>query len=316
MHLPPDPFASDELIGAGDPPPDEVPFLAVQRLLAARGVRVPEVLHADVDRRVILLEDLGDRTFRHHLAELSPGDRLDAYGRAVDFLADLHRRTARPGPDLPYRRRFDTSLLRAELADFRRWGVEAAWGDLSDHDASDLDAGLDALAETVGALPLGFVHRDFNSRNIMCAPDGSLVAIDFQDALVGPRPYDLAALLCDSYATLPPRHIRALVRRYAISAGREPDLPELEAGFWATVAQRKLKDAGRFVAIHRLRGNPDFLRWYAPSLAHVGRALARLPSGGGLRAVLTRLVPGFPDRVRTPGASSARVRAAPGSPRE
>ena len=31
--------------------------------------------------------------------------------------------------------------------------------------------------------------------------DGELVWIDFQDALMGPRVYDLVALLCDSYQT-------------------------------------------------------------------------------------------------------------------
>ena len=38
--------------------------------------------------------------------------------------------------------------------------------------------------------------------------------IDFQDALLGPRQYDLVALLRDSYVELPPTLVDAMLRRY------------------------------------------------------------------------------------------------------
>ena len=50
----------------------------------------------------------------------------------------------------------------------------------------------------------GFTHRDYQSRNLMVLPGGEQVVIDFQDALLGPRQYDLVALLRDSYVELEP----------------------------------------------------------------------------------------------------------------
>jgi aminoglycoside/choline kinase family phosphotransferase len=53
--------------------------------------------------------------------------------------------------------------------------------------------------------------------------------------------------------------------------------------------QRKLKDAGRFVFIDRVKGNPDFLPHVGQSLAYVRRALGRLPELSPLREILERL---------------------------
>ena len=65
-------------------------------------------------------------------------------------------------------------------------------------------------------------------------------------------------------------------------------------GFRLIAVQRKLKDAGRFVFIDRVRGNPSFLPYYPGSLAYVARALRDLPGLAALTSCLHRLVPGFP----------------------
>ena len=74
--------------------------------------------------------------------------------------------------------------------------------------------------------------------------------------------------------------------------------------------QRKLKDAGRFVFIDRVRGNPGFLVSIPASLRYVREALARRPDLGTLQAILAatcraalrRLVAG-----PFPGAGGVRV---------
>ena len=63
--------------------------------------------------------------------------------------------------------------------------------------------------------------------------------------------------------------------------------------------QRKLKDAGRFVFIDRVRRNPDFLPHYPQSVRYAGRALRWL-GHDDLFDRLARLLPGFPDDLGTP----------------
>ncbi len=310
MRLPADPLTSDE--GANAEAPDELPFTAIARLLGARGLPVPVVHATDLRAGLVLLEDLGDVTFEDRLLRTKVEGWEALYGRAVDLLADMHRACADLPPDaLPRTRFFDEKLLRWELDHFREWGIEAVHGPLPADERATMDALFDRLAADVAAGPTGFVHRDYQSRNLMWAPDAAgapdrLAIIDFQDALTGPRVYDLVALLCDSYVAIPLALQRAMIARYAARAGLpEGELPAFEAEVWRQALQRKLKDAGRFVFIDRERKNPSFLQWFPQSLVYVGRALERTPGYEALAGILARRLPGFPDDCAVPPSTSA-----------
>jgi hypothetical protein len=278
----------------------ELPFVDVQRHFKALGIPVPEIYLDASQRGVLLLEDLGDETFE---ARLTKGDELQKsvqYAHAIDLLVTLHERTAQGGDSIAYARAFDRKLLRWELEHFREWGLAALEIALSAEQRRALDGAFDALVEELLALPQHLAHRDYQSRNLMWAPRGELVVIDFQDALMGPLGYDLAALLCDSYVELDEALQLALIERYA----NQRDLPvaTLIHAFRLVSVQRKLKDAGRFVFIDQVRGNPAFLPWFGRSVAYAARALGQLPAYAALDALLRDKLPGYPNRVRTPAA--------------
>ena len=92
---------------------------------------------------------------------------------------------------------------------------------LAEADAARFSEIADRLAQRVADLPKGFVHRDYQSRNLMVVDDGKLrlVWIDFQDALLGPRVYDLVALLNDSYQEFDRAFVEARLAEYAEAAG-------------------------------------------------------------------------------------------------
>jgi hypothetical protein len=93
-----------------------------------------------------------------------------------------------------------------------------------------------------------------------------------------------------------------MIERYAALRRIDPDL--LRREFWHVALHRKLKDAGRFVYIDRVRKNPDFLQWYPQSLVYVGRAMAQLDGFGALRALLAATIPGFPEAALKPSSRS------------
>jgi len=201
MQLPEDAFRSDE---AGEQPTAKrLPFLEVAELLASRGLPVPTVYAEDLDHGVVLLEDLGDVTLHEELGRVAPEKWPELYGRAVDLLAELHARCGElPKSSIVARRRFDRALLDWELEHFREWGLQALFGELEPKDAAALSMAFETIADRMEGMPYGFVHRDYQSKNLMVRSDGALALIDFQDALMGPRVYDLVALLCDSYVAL------------------------------------------------------------------------------------------------------------------
>jgi len=257
------------------------PFLEVRDLLAERGVRVPALLDESCETGWLLVEDLGD-TLAQHL-EHSPQDKTELYQTAVRDLARAQRAlTDLPEDSIVRQRAFDVDLLRWEIDHFREWALDARGIELDSEQRATFAESAEYLASTIASWPRGFVHRDYQSRNLMVVPgdqgNHALGWIDFQDAMLGPRVYDLVALLGDSYQVFD----RAFIDARLVEFCRELELDqaqqaELGRQFDMVMVQRKLKDAGRFVFIERKNGNPSFLKFVAPTIAKARASLSRLP---------------------------------------
>lgn len=292
---------------------ETLPFIEMQRYLADLGMPVPAIERVDLDEGVVLLEDLGDRTFEDLYRGVSEDDTLppahqDAagealYQQAVDLIVQLQSALVdRRGRDetsptdgaICWRRAFDRESLRWELDHFLEWGVDARQGQpLSDSLAPDVDTAFDELVDALLDLPSLPALRDFQSRNLMYKPrldqETPWVLIDFQDALMAPMVYDLVALLRDSYIELSFERVQELVDYY-LDRGRKAELPWCSAhgnterdpaefvhrGFHLQSIQRKLKDAGRFVYIDRVKDDDSFLPYVDPSLDYVLEACEHL----------------------------------------
>jgi aminoglycoside/choline kinase family phosphotransferase len=271
------------------------PFLEVRDLLAERGIDVPSVLAEDTPRGWLVIQDLGDDTLANWLLR-NPGDKPALYTKAVTDLAKAQKALAElPKGCVIASRTFDYELLRWEIEHFREWGIEARGKSFVEADAAKFAEIADRLAQRVADLPKGFVHRDYQSRNLMVVDDSELrlVWIDFQDALLGPRVYDLVALLNDSYQEFDRAFVEERLSEYAEAAGLPAkEKAKLTGEFDLVTVQRKLKDAGRFVFIDRTKKNTSFLRFVTPTIKKVDAALARLAPKdkdmAELRAILQR----------------------------
>lgn len=272
------------------------PFLEVRELLAGRGIDVPKLLAEDCDRGWVLLEDLGDDTLANYLLR-APGDRLALYQRAVRDLAAAQAALADlPADSVISARTFDYDLLKWEIDHFREWALEARGHRLSDEDRALFDGIAHRLATRIAGWPRTFVHRDYQSRNLMVRDGKTLVWIDFQDALLGPRVYDLVALLNDSYQKFDRPFVEARLDEFAAAAGLD-DASRAHLGLefdWVTV-QRKLKDAGRFVFIDRVKKNASFLQYVTATVQKAHSGLVRLapidPDMASLASLLERILP-------------------------
>jgi N-acetylmuramate 1-kinase len=272
------------------------PFLEVRDLLEQRAIRVPELLAESCDTGWLLVQDLGD-TLAQHL-EHSPADKPALYQRAVRDLARAQRALASlPEDSIVRKRAFDVDLLRWEIDHFREWALDARGIQLDVEQRAVFAEAAEYLARTIASWPRGFVHRDYQSRNLMVIPNPEgnhdLGWIDFQDAMLGPRVYDLVALLGDSYQAFDRAFIDARLsefcRELELDQGAEA---ELQRQFDIVTVQRKLKDAGRFVFIERKNGNPSFLKFINPTIDKARASLARVadaPALQGLAKLLDRI---------------------------
>ncbi len=286
MLLADDPLRSEE--ASNETITTELPFILLQSYLAEAGVSVPKVHLYDKSLGQVWLDDLGDVTL---LEKLATGQVTELYRNAIDLLIQFQQAMASPPADfIACQRRFEASLLIWELEHYVEWRVEEQLQKTpSTEDAALLPGLFEELVSSLQQQPQVVCHRDYQSTNIMHTQNG-LVLIDFQDALMGPYAYDMVALLRDSYVQLESTQVDALIDYY-LESRRDLNPDEFRAAFDYQTVQRKLKDAGRFVYIDRVKNDPRYLKWVNSTLDYVRLALARRPELNKLNDCLKRLDP-------------------------
>ncbi len=273
--------------------PAELPFVNIHRSLAAAHINVPAVYRYDAERGLLLLEDLGDLTLERAASTAAPEPLRALYRHAVDELVRLHdagTRRLEPGC-IARRRSFDVPLLLWEFNHFVEFALESQ-RPLRAPDRRVLEQTFSAIAHELAALPQVLTHRDFHSRNLMVQGE-QIRVLDFQDALMGPRVYDLASLLRDSYVTLPEAVIVESIARYLEASGLPRSVADGAAFrrlFDLMSIQRNLKAAGRFHHIDQVKHNNRFLQYVPRTLGYVRDNLARYPELKAAGAVLADCV--------------------------
>lgn len=243
-----------------DAPPsreDVRPFIAIGRHLRFLGYSAPEVYAADVELGVLLLEDLGDDLFGRVLD--AGGDARELYAHAVDLLIDLQRRELPKGVAA-----YDVPTLLDEAALFVDWYLPAAGGAAVARSAREsfFAAWREVLPLAGEGAPV-LVLRDYHIDNLMWLErrDGTsrVGLLDFQDALIGPRLYDLVSLLEDARRGLPPILVEEMFDRFVEGVG----LDAVAAGTARAIlgAQRNAKIIGIFTRLWRRDGKGDYLAY-------------------------------------------------------
>ena len=120
----------------------------------------------------------------------------------------------------------------------------------------------------------GWTLRDFHSPNLMWQPDrdgiGRVGVLDFQDALLGPKAYDLVSLLQDARLDVPEPLEATLLDRYcsARAAQNQHFSSDDFRSLYATLgAQRNSKILGIFSRLAKRDGKRSYLA-HIPRVAH------------------------------------------------
>lgn len=270
--------ASDGSYILMDAPPqreDCRPFVGVAQVLAGIGVHVPEILSADVEQGLILLEDLGTE---HYLDKLDAGNVDRLYGDACGALLSIQACAPTQGMA-----DYNRSLLQAEMNLFADWFLLTHLRiQLTEDEHRRLTDIVDLLCRSALEQPQVFVHRDYHSRNLMVDLHHNPGILDFQDAVRGPVTYDLVSLLRDVYVRWPVDAVVTWVGSYhdlALQHGilEEVDLATFLRWFDLMGVQRHLKVAGIFARLYYCDGKPRYLKDILLTLDYLVECAARYP---------------------------------------
>jgi len=261
---------------------DVIPFVAVSKFLRKRGFAAPAIYARDLDQGLLLIEDLGSEGI------------IDADGRPVPeryiegarLLARLHAAPAERDiaiaagvvhriPD------FDRTAIKIETSLLIDWYLPWKRGaPASEAERKDYFAVWDHLIDVLASAERNLLLRDFHSPNILWRASRTglerIGIIDFQDAMIGPTAYDVAALVQDARVTID----RDLTDRMmdAYIAERRASGAFDEAAFlrdWHLMAaQRNCKLAGIWVRLMQRDGKPGYMKHMPRTFAYLERALS------------------------------------------
>lgn len=248
-------------------------FIKTARIFAESGVRVPDLLAWDSDCGWSLQEDAGSQLLLPLLLDEDAGAHW--YGAAFHLLQQLYM-TRASRIDLPP---YDRERLQIELDVCEAWFLRGlmAWQP-SDCYLKAQQALHRLLLENALRQPSILVHRDFHSRNLMVNASQELVAIDFQDALVGPYTYDLVSLLKDCYKRWPRDFVESQVHRFYERVSEvfefDVDAAEFLGQFDLMGLQRHIKVLGVFARLHLRDGKSGYLHDLPRVIAYIEEVLA------------------------------------------
>jgi aminoglycoside/choline kinase family phosphotransferase len=247
------------LMDAPPPKEDVRPFIAVARVLRGLGLSAPTILAQDIDAGLLLLEDFGDSTYTRLLAAGAAEEPL--YALAVDLLIALHRGFTPASASLlpPY----DDERLLTEASLLVDWYLPAIAGRPTEPRLREEYLALwRGLLPVARGIPDSLVLRDYHVDNLMLLDGRAGIAacglLDFQDAVIGPRSYDLVSLLEDARRDVRADLAGAMLRRY-IDAFPELGRAAFEASYAVLGAQRNCKIVGIFTRLCVRDGKPIYL---------------------------------------------------------
>jgi aminoglycoside/choline kinase family phosphotransferase len=211
---------------------ENIAFLEFSRHFRRHGLPVPEIYAEDLSQGAYLEEDFGNTTLFEFLSDHRDGvtiapEAVTAYRQVV---AILPRFQVEAGRDLNYkvcypRGSFDRQSIAWDLNYFKYYFLRLAGIPFNEQ---VLETDFSRLTKfLLSASRDYFLYRDFQSRNVMLRkdPNGDRpFFLDYQGGRKGALQYDIASLLYDAKADLPPDLRQQLLDHYLHSLAGFLDL--------------------------------------------------------------------------------------------
>ncbi len=278
----------DDLTAIGAIGPDREEnraFLAFAKAFRAVDLPVPEIYAEDREAGVWLEEDLGDTTLFQALTAARdesgkagfPAEIEALYRRVLTILPRfqvmgnrvIDYRLAYP------RQAFDKQSIRWDLNYFKYHFLKLAQVPFNEQRLEDDFSRL--TADLLEADADYFLYRDFQSRNIMIRA-GEPWFIDFQGGRKGAPHYDVASLLYDAKANIPPPLRGALLEHYlaALSEHVPVERARFREQFTSFVLVRLMQAMGAY----GYRGFFERKRRFLESVPNAARNLESILAAG------------------------------------
>ena len=252
--------------------PDSENFVPVARFLKKCKINVPEIYYENRNKRVALVEDLGEIDLLS-MKDRPFAERAPYYRNALVHIDKLFY--ARVPKELELMPPFDAAMYQWEQEYFIDHLVEDFLG--MDGRVLRNSPELHALSARLGASAKHLVHRDFQSQNILCHKGESWL-IDFQGLRRGRQEYDLASLIYDPYMNHSAEEREQLLDMWEQITEDRPS----ESMLRDCATQRLMQALGAYGNLVENKGAD----WYAQHIPTAAKLLSEVVAGTPLQELL------------------------------
>ena len=246
---------------------ENIAYLEIGKHLFKKGLPIPQIYRADLTTGRFIMEDMGDTNLQECVVKQK--EKVPIYQKIVETLIHLQMEGSDGfnGAWTCQTERYDRSVMRRYESDYFREAFLANYLGL-ERDLSVLDGPFDHLAGMASrAGNVFFLHRDFQSRNIILSND-KIGILDWQGGRLGPLGYDFASLLIDPYTALSIGE-RDQIFQYYLDLLQSFDLKEIgpfQEIFPYLAIQRNLQILGAFSYLTKMKKKIHFEKYISPAL--------------------------------------------------
>jgi len=293
------------LMDAPPPKEDVRPFIRIARHLIGLGLSAPTIYEFDEAEGFALIEDFGEATYTRLLdAGAAEGPLFLA---ATEALVTLHTHRDRAAIEAPP---YDRAKLLDEASELPEWyGLAITGRPMPAATIAEFTGLWGDLLDRMPPVEPGLVLLDYHVDNLMQLPGRQGAAacglLDFQDARIGSKAYDLMTLLRNERRGIDPALSDALYDHY-IATVRPADADGFGLWYRVLAAQRYTKVLGRFARLTLRDSRDGYLRYMPRFAALLTEALDQEPLLAPIRECLNTILPEW---QRVPADDPAGLRA-------
>ena len=276
--------------------PNPEAFACIASELTKRGFSAPKIIAADMERGLMLLEDLGQGVYAK-LIENDPSKERQLYEAAIDTLAAIYRSTFPAKMEFQGEswrvREYDTAALLAETDLCLDWYVKDFGREITGEARGEFYELYTKSFKYLNAHASGLALRDFHAENLFWLPERQATSrvglIDFQDGLFVHPAYDLMSLITDIRRDVSPELKDILIKRFCEKSGLKDD-KDFRAAYAVLSVQRGTKLLGFPVRADLKFGKPQYRKLLPRVKRHLNDDLAH-PVMTDIRSWFSRHIP-------------------------
>jgi aminoglycoside/choline kinase family phosphotransferase len=227
-------------------------FIEFSKHFHSLGLAVPEIYLVDLEHNTYLQEDLGDTTLFDYAFKVRDNGTYPEVLIALykEVLTELQKFQITGATDLDYsvcypRASFDRQSMQWDLSYFKYYFLKLSGIPFNEQRLeNDYSTLTDYLLEQECDY---FLYRDFQSKNVMFH-NGKPFFIDYQGGRKGALQYDVASLLYDSKADIPPEVREELLEHYIAGLANYPSVnaEKFRESYFAYVLVRIMQAMGAY----------------------------------------------------------------------